>query len=120
MEVFAQHGYDAASMRQIAHAAGGSTPVIYDHFGSKQQLHIELLNHQAGELIAYSTSSVPGESFAQLTRRNIDAYFRYVEAVVVKSSETGCVYWMGWGWSVGWLIQVTSGSFGARGRRVKR
>ncbi|WP_158855015.1 hypothetical protein, partial [Saccharothrix deserti] len=41
-------------------------------------------------------------------------------AVVVKSSETGCVYGAGWGCSAGWLIQATSGSAGGRGRRAKR
>ena len=79
MEVFAHHGYQAASMRLIAAVAGVSTPVIYDHFGSKRELHIELLDQQADALIAYSTRAVEGESFAQLTRRNVDAYFQYVE-----------------------------------------
>ncbi|ONI93079.1 hypothetical protein ALI22I_00200, partial [Saccharothrix sp. ALI-22-I] len=41
-------------------------------------------------------------------------------AVVVKSSETGCVYGAGCGWSTGWLIQATSGSSGGWGRRAKR
>jgi hypothetical protein len=43
-----------------------------------------------------------------------------VIAVVVKSNETGCVYGVGCGWSTGWLIQATLGSWGGRGRRVKR
>src|SRR5262249_34078445 len=37
-----------------------------------------------------------------------------------QANETGCAYRVGCGWSVGWLLRATSGSRGARGRRVNR
>ncbi len=41
-------------------------------------------------------------------------------AVVVNSDETGCVYRIGCGCPMGWLIQAASGSRGGRGRCAKR
>jgi AcrR family transcriptional regulator len=48
--LFAKKGYEATSMDEIASAAGISKRVIYDHFGSKRDLHIELLEAQHRQL----------------------------------------------------------------------
>lgn len=50
--VFAAHGYDAASMRQIAAASGATTPILYDHFPSKQALYLQLLEDEVDALVA--------------------------------------------------------------------
>jgi AcrR family transcriptional regulator len=65
-EVFAEHGYAAASMGEIAMRAGVVASVIYDHFRSKRELHIELLELHGEELIRRSITEV-------------EAYFRFVE-----------------------------------------
>src|ERR1035441_8763922 len=36
-QLFAERGFHAASMDELARRAGVSKPVIYDHFGSKEQ-----------------------------------------------------------------------------------
>lgn len=77
-EVFAAEGYAAASIRQIADAAGVTIPVLYDHFASKKQLHIGLLEQQGDALIA-AVSSVSGDSPEALMRHSVDAFFSYVE-----------------------------------------
>ena len=41
--VFAEHGYHATSMNDVAEAAGVTKPVLYQHFSSKRELFIELL-----------------------------------------------------------------------------
>ncbi len=43
LEVFARQGYHQASMNDIAVAAGVTKPVLYQHFESKQDLYLELL-----------------------------------------------------------------------------
>ena len=43
VEVFAEQGYTAAKMQDIAARAGVVPSVLYDHFGSKRELHITLL-----------------------------------------------------------------------------
>ena len=42
--VFARRGYAAASIDQIAVAAGISKALIYEHFASKRELQIALLD----------------------------------------------------------------------------
>lgn len=77
-EVFAAEGYAGASIRQIATASGVTIPVLYDHFASKRDLHVELLEREGDALIA-AISSTGGESPAVLMRGSVDAFFSYVE-----------------------------------------
>src|SRR5437764_485619 len=44
LEVFAGRGFHAASMAEVAQAAGVTKPVLYQHFGSKRELYLELLD----------------------------------------------------------------------------
>lgn len=78
-EVFAEHGYAAASMGEIAAQAGVVASVIYDHFSSKRELHIELLQLHGEQLIRRSIDEVTGDTPEELQRVSIEAYFRFVE-----------------------------------------
>jgi AcrR family transcriptional regulator len=78
-EVFAERGYAAASMGEIAARAGVVASVIYDHFGSKRELHIGLLQLHGDELIRRSIAEVTGDSAQELQRVSLEAYFRFVE-----------------------------------------
>ncbi len=51
LSVFAEAGYDRASMRAVAKAAGITTPVLYDHFASKADLYAALVESEADALI---------------------------------------------------------------------
>ena len=42
-QIFADHGIEAASMREIALAAGYSTGLIYAYFETKEELYAEIL-----------------------------------------------------------------------------
>ena len=48
VEVFAERGYDATSVGEIATAAGVTRTVLYDHFRSKRELYL-----QADETVPY-------------------------------------------------------------------
>ena len=50
-EVFAERGYDGASIDEIARRSGVSAPVVYDHFASKQDLYQRLLERTRDELL---------------------------------------------------------------------
>ena len=43
LERFSEGGLYGTSMEQIAEAAGVTKPVLYQHFGSKRALYLELL-----------------------------------------------------------------------------
>jgi AcrR family transcriptional regulator len=49
---FAERGYAAASMVDIARRAGISKPLIYQYFGSKDGLYLACLHAVSGELLA--------------------------------------------------------------------
>ena len=52
LAVFAERGYHASSIDDIAREGGVSKALIYEHFSSKQELYAELLEQHAGELFA--------------------------------------------------------------------
>lgn len=49
--VFAEVGYHQAAMDDIADEAGVSKPVLYQHFASKLELYLALLDHATEELV---------------------------------------------------------------------
>ncbi|MBD0281690.1 MAG: TetR/AcrR family transcriptional regulator [Thermoleophilaceae bacterium] len=82
MEVFAERGYHASSIDDIARAAGISKALIYEHFASKQALHADLLEAQASELfkrVSDAVAAVEAESSAARLKAGMEAFFRFVE-----------------------------------------
>jgi AcrR family transcriptional regulator len=81
LEVFARHGYHAASIDDIAASAGISKALIYEHFQSKRDLHAALLERHVGELfdvlVESAATSEPGEV---RLRAGVDAFLRFVES----------------------------------------
>ena len=78
--VFAERGYQGASMDEIARRAGISTPIVYDHFESKRDLHRRLLERHFAELRGVWRENLSGdEPFERRMARSIDAWFGYVE-----------------------------------------
>ena len=78
--VFAQHGYHATSMNDVAEAAGVTKPVLYQHFSSKRELFIELLDDIGADLretIAKATADAAGPR--QQIEQGFRAYFSFVE-----------------------------------------
>ncbi|MCB1028014.1 MAG: TetR/AcrR family transcriptional regulator [Microthrixaceae bacterium] len=77
--VFAEHGFHATSMNDIADAAGVTKPVLYQHFRSKRELILELLSEIGADL-----SAVVGKATVDATspRHQIEAgfasYFQWV------------------------------------------
>jgi AcrR family transcriptional regulator len=80
-ELFAQRGYAATSIDEIARRSGVTAPVVYDHFASKLELHRRLLERHYAELRGLWREQLAGEApHARRTARAIDAWFAYVEA----------------------------------------
>jgi AcrR family transcriptional regulator len=81
MQVFAERGYEAASMGEIAGEAGITPAVIYDHFPSKAKLQIELLEGQTTELLSHvgtALQAAPDDPTERM-RAGVDAFFGFVE-----------------------------------------
>lgn len=78
-ELFAERGYAAASMDELAARAGVSKPVIYAQFGSKEGLLVAAIESLGIELNAAVAAAVDGESEpGELLRAGSLAFFRFV------------------------------------------
>ena len=51
LSLFAEHGYAATTMDDIAEAAGVTKPLVYQHFESKRALYLELMDVFSRELV---------------------------------------------------------------------
>lgn len=58
VEIFGARGYHAASMDEVAEAAGVSKPVLYQHFPSKFELYLALLDQVVDDLIGRVQAAV--------------------------------------------------------------
>jgi AcrR family transcriptional regulator len=78
VEVFAERGYAAASMQEIARRADVVASVIYDHFPSKRQLYVELLELHGRALIERAVKVVPDSPPRERLRLSIEAFYEFV------------------------------------------
>ena len=80
-EVFAEHGYERASIAEIAKRSGVSAPVVYDHFDSKRALHAHLLAKHLSEMRGVWRQHLIGdEPVAERIAQALDGWFAYVES----------------------------------------
>jgi AcrR family transcriptional regulator len=79
-EAFARGGYHGASVGEIAEAAGITKPVLYDHFASKHDLYVELMESARDELTERGAAAMSADAPAeQRVRAAVDAFFSFVE-----------------------------------------
>jgi len=78
--IFAQRGYQATTMDDVATAAGFTKPILYQHFASKESLYNEIVQGASTQLLE-GLAAVREQTNSP--RAMVDAAFRlYFEAVV--------------------------------------
>jgi AcrR family transcriptional regulator len=81
LEVFVGQGYHAAAMDDIADRAGVSKPVLYQHFPSKLDLYLALLDAGADALVAAVQRALDStQDNKQRVTATIAAYLDFVDA----------------------------------------
>lgn len=81
LEVFTAAGYHAAAMDEIADHAGVSKPVLYQHFPSKLELYLAVLDLHIDTLvfkIQKAIASTPEN--ANRVSATVEAYFDFIES----------------------------------------
>src|ERR1700761_5487759 len=79
-EVFVNQGYHAAGMDDIAERAGVSKPVLYQHFPSKLELYLALLEVQIEALSASVVQALAAtDDNQQRVHGVVSAYFDFVD-----------------------------------------
>ena len=56
--LFAERGYPGASIEEVAHRAGVSKPVVYEHFGGKEGLYAVVVDREMRWLLELITSAL--------------------------------------------------------------
>jgi AcrR family transcriptional regulator len=77
---FAERGYHETSLDSVAERVGVSKALLYEHFSSKRELYVAMLEmhvHELGERIAGAVAGAePGEA---RMLAGVEAFFRFVE-----------------------------------------
>ena len=81
MTVFSDRGYHGASMNDVAKLAGVTKPVLYQHFPSKRDLYLELVDDVSSRLGAEVTDAAgTGTEPYDVAVRGLRAYFSFVQS----------------------------------------
>ena len=79
VQVFARQGYHGTSMNEVAEAAGVTKPVLYQHFDSKQDLYLALIDEVGRRRITTIAKATAGATSGKtMTEVGFQAYFRWV------------------------------------------
>jgi AcrR family transcriptional regulator len=81
--IFAERGFHAASMDEIADRAGVSKPVVYSHFGSKERLYFACIEAAGRDLLdaIVAAERVTGDGPPEdRLRAGARAFFSFVDA----------------------------------------
>jgi AcrR family transcriptional regulator len=80
LEVFAEKGFHLSSMDDIAERAGVSKPILYQHFSSKQDFYLGVLDERVDVLVQQINDAIDG---AEGNRNRLEAaiacYFKLVD-----------------------------------------
>ncbi len=82
--VFAEHGFRATTMEEIARAAGFTKPILYQHFTSKADLYREVVARLTDRLLARLSAAV-GASAGP--REKLERAFDVFFATVVEETD---------------------------------
>src|SRR6266542_2797090 len=78
--VFGTSGYHAVSMEEVAEQAGVTKPILYDHFSSKKDLYLALLDADLAvllDMVKEALASARGNR--ERIRASFQAYFDFVD-----------------------------------------
>jgi AcrR family transcriptional regulator len=79
LEVFTSAGYHAAAMDEIADRAQVSKPVLYQHFPSKLDLYLAVLDLHIDSFVFELQKALAGTSDnADRVKATVDAYFGFI------------------------------------------
>jgi AcrR family transcriptional regulator len=79
-EAFADSGYHETSLDAVAERAGVSKALLYEHFSSKRELYVAMLEMHVHELVERISGAVAGaEPGEPRMRAGLEAFFGFVE-----------------------------------------
>jgi AcrR family transcriptional regulator len=77
--LFAERGFEATSIEEIAARAGVSKPIVYEHFGSKEGLYAVVVDREMQSLLHRVTGALTAGHPRELLEQAALALLTYVE-----------------------------------------
>lgn len=93
--LFAEKGYEATSVEEIAARAEVSKPVVYEHFGGKEGLYAVVVDREVRKLLDTVTASLTAGRAHELVEQAALALLDYIEnssdgfRILVRDSPVG-------------------------------
>lgn len=78
--LFADKGFEAVTVEEIASTAGVSKPVVYEHFGGKEGLYAVVVDREMNHLLSMISGALQGSHPRQLLEQAGLALFDYIES----------------------------------------
>jgi AcrR family transcriptional regulator len=79
--LFAEKGFDGASVEEIAHRANVSKPVVYEHFGGKEGVYAVVVDREMHYLLSSMTGALAEDAHPRLLlERAAVSLLDYVES----------------------------------------
>jgi AcrR family transcriptional regulator len=78
-ELFAERGYDATSVEEVAARAKVSKPVVYEHFGGKEGLYAVVVDREVRALLERITAALTAGHPRELLEQAALALLDYIE-----------------------------------------
>ncbi len=94
-EAFAELGFDGVGVEEIAHRAGVSKPVVYEHFGGKEGLYAVVIDREMQALEAVIMEALTFGTWKERIERAALAMLTYVDTqtdgfiILVRDSKRG-------------------------------
>jgi AcrR family transcriptional regulator len=77
--LFAERGFEATSIEEIAARAGVSKPVVYEHFGGKEGLYAVVVDREMEHLLERVTGALTAGHPLELLEQAAVAFLSYIE-----------------------------------------
>ena len=77
--VFAERGYEAASVEEIATRAKITKPIVYEHFSGKEGLYAVIVDREVQDLLHRITASLVGKHPRLLLEQAAYSFLTYIE-----------------------------------------
>jgi AcrR family transcriptional regulator len=78
--LFADKGFEAVTVEEIASTAGVSKPVVYEHFGGKEGLYAVVVDREMNHLLSMISGALEGTHPRLLLEQAGMALFDYIDA----------------------------------------
>ena len=77
--MFAERGYAATTVEEIADRSGVSKPVVYEHFGGKEGLYAVVVDREVTDLTARMAEAMQADGARQAGEQAAMAFLGYIE-----------------------------------------